>query len=99
MDTGLGPLRDWRNALVNERNLSPVVVVSNTQLKEIARAAPSTMEELAAVPGLRNWQIKTYGEAILGVVSGVVAPARSKKRRRRKKPAGQGKPAASADAR
>ena len=87
MDTVLGPLRDWRNALVNERNLSPVVVVSNTQLKEIARAAPSTIEELAEVPGLRKWQIKTYGEAILGVVGGVVAPSRSKKRRRRKKPA------------
>jgi len=84
MDRLLGPLRDWRNALVSERNLSPVVVVSNQLLKEIARAAPANTEELRSVPGIRKWQVRAYGDELLGIVSGVPVPARKRRRRRRR---------------
>jgi ribonuclease D len=86
MDRLLGPLRDWRNALVNDRNLSPVVVVSNQQLKEIARVAPANAEELGGIPGVRQWQVRAYGDALLKIVAGVEAPARKRRRKRRKAP-------------
>ena len=85
MDRLLGPLKDWRNSLVDEKNLSPVVVVSNQLLKEIARAAPSTTEELEAVPGIRRWQVRSYGDQLLQVVSGVAVPTKKRRRRRRAK--------------
>ena len=85
MDRLLGPLRDWRNAVVSDKNLSPVVVVSNQLLKEIARAAPSSMEELQSVPGIRQWQVRSYGQELLQIVAGVPVPTGSGKRRRRRR--------------
>ena len=82
IDRLLGPLREWRNAVVEERNLSPVVVASNQLLKEIARAAPSSLEELQVVPGIRKWQVRSYGKDLLQVVSGVPVPAGKRRRRR-----------------
>jgi ribonuclease D len=84
MDRLLGPLRDWRNDTVNEKNLSPVVVASNQLLKEIARAAPTTPEELRAVPGIRRWQVRAYGDELLQIVSGIPVSTPKRKRRRRR---------------
>jgi ribonuclease D len=83
MDRLLGPLRDWRNAVVDEKNLSPVVVVSNQLLKEIARAAPSSLDELHEVPGIRKWQVQAYGKDLLQIVAGVPVPSGKRRRRRR----------------
>jgi ribonuclease D len=88
IDRLLGPLKDWRNRVVARRGLAPVVVANNNVLKEIARLMPATMDELAAVPGIRRWQIADFGEELLSVVQSVEAPAassNSKRRRRRKR--------------
>lgn len=92
MDRLLGPLRDWRNLVVSERKVAPVVVLSNQQLKEIARAAPGTTEELRAVPGLRKWQVRAYGDELLRIVAGVSGPE-PKRRRRRRRSSKSGTPA------
>ena len=84
MDRLLGPLRDWRNAVVSEKNLSPVVVASNQLLKEIARAAPNDLDELQEVPGIRQWQVRTYGQDLLQIVAGVPVSTGGKRRRRRR---------------
>ncbi len=86
MDRLLGPLKDWRNAMVTRRKVSPVVVVSNQLLKEIARAAPTNEDELREVPGIRRWQVRSYGTDLLAIVAGVPVPQK-KRRRRRRKPA------------
>jgi ribonuclease D len=85
----MAPLRDWRNEVVRTRSLAPVVVASNQMLKEVARAAPTTLEELRAVPGVRSWQVDQFGDQILGVVAmaspnvGDGAGAKRKRRRSR----------------
>ena len=84
MEQLLGPLKQWRNDLVNARRLSPVVVANNQLLKEIARSAPATLEALSEVPGIRSWQVKDYGEEILKVIAAVPMPKKSRKRRRRR---------------
>ena len=75
------PLKDWRNALVEEKGLSPVVVANNALLKEIARAAPETLQDLADVPGIRDWQVRDYGDEILDVVQAILHPPKKKRRR------------------
>ncbi len=83
----LGPLKEWRNQVVDKRGLAPVVVANNNLLKEIARLTPSTIEALAAVPGIRRWQVIDFGEELLRVVEGAapVEPEGGGKRRRRRR--------------
>jgi ribonuclease D len=82
----MGPLRDWRNQVVESRGLAPVVVASNQMLKEVARVAPKTLDELKGVPGVRSWQVEQFGDEILGVVASAGptgGDSGTKKRRRR----------------
>jgi ribonuclease D len=88
VDRYLGPLKDWRNAVVKRDKLAPVVVASNGLLKEVARVAPDTLQDLSEVPGIRQWQVRHYGADILDVLDGVRTPKPKKRRRRgRKAPA------------
>ena len=66
----MGALKDWRNAEVSRTGLPPVAVVSNGVLKELVRVAPTTVEELGAVPEVRRWQAERYGEAWLAIIYG-----------------------------
>lgn len=83
-------LKAWRNAVVDREGLAPVVVANNDLLKSIARLAPASTEALAAVPGVRKWQVAAYGPQILAVVAGAVpagvggGDGGGKKRRRRR---------------
>ncbi len=79
----MGVLKAWRNDVVQARRLSPVVVMSNTLLKEVARAAPTTLEELQAVEGIRRWQVQEYGEELLSLVGSVATSRHARSRRKR----------------
>jgi ribonuclease D len=81
-------LKAWRNETVISRNVAPVVVASNELLKTIARTVPMSMEQLEDVPGIRQWQIKSFGPAIVDIVAGLEVPTRAdqpKRRRRRRR--------------
>lgn len=87
-DRLLLPLKNWRNEMVNRKGYAPTVVASNTLLKEIARMAPQSLDELALVPGVRSWQIADFGEDIVALVRSVIddlPPPRASKRRRRRR--------------
>ncbi len=85
VDRYLGPLKDWRNAVVKREKLAPVVVASNGLLKEIARLAPADDEALRAVPGVREWQVRHFGAQILEVIADVGKPKKKKGGRRRRR--------------
>jgi ribonuclease D len=78
--------------VVSRRGLAPVVVANNGLLKEIARLAPTTQEALAAVPGIRAWQVEDFGAEILALVGSIESSTSSgaKKRRRRRRRTGGG---------
>ena len=87
-------LKTWRNRVVDSSPLhSPNTTFSNHELKAISRARPVSLEELAALPGLRAWQVRDHGEAVLAVLERVApadtleqhAPAKAGKRRRRRR--------------
>ena len=44
------------------------ILCPNGTLEAIARATPANPAELAAVPGVRQWQVATIGEAILAAL-------------------------------
>lgn len=58
-------LKSVRNARAESLGLERGTVLSNSVLLEVARLAPRTLEELAAIPGIRNWQVEVVGEDLL----------------------------------
>ncbi len=64
----LGNLKDWRNRMVGRNNAAPITVASNGLLREIVRYAPRTLDELAQVPDIRQWQLQAHGEALVALV-------------------------------
>jgi ribonuclease D len=81
--------RAWRNALVASGQPA-VLVASNALIKELASRAPTTPEELEALPDIRKWQVRTYGDEILELVRKVREefanpPPRSARKRHRRR--------------
>jgi ribonuclease D len=58
-------LRRIRESAAARLNMDPGVLCSRDRLEAIARVQPRTIEELRAVPGLRNWQIEALGGELL----------------------------------
>lgn len=61
-------LKDARNRRADQLNLDPGFVMSRAQLEEVAKARPKTLDALAAVQGVRKWQVEAAGEALLGAL-------------------------------
>jgi ribonuclease D len=61
-------LKIARNALALQYDLAPGVLCPNGTLEAIARLNPTTVEELAGVPGLRRWQLREFGAGLLTAV-------------------------------
>lgn len=58
-------LKAVRTALAAELELAPGVLCPNGVLEGIARAYPRDLTQLAAVPGVRQWQVEVIGSALL----------------------------------
>jgi ribonuclease D len=58
-------LKAVRNQLATSLELAPGVLCPNGTLEAIARAVPSSIEELGQIPGIRRWQVATVGERLL----------------------------------
>lgn len=87
-------LRRWRTAQAAARGVDADVVLTNQALMAIARAAPRTREELAALSVLPPSKLQAYGEDILqaiaqteGEKSGKPGKKRGKKQRTPSEPA------------
>lgn len=66
-------LKAVRNAAAKRLELAPGVVCPNGTLEAIARAAPKTLEELRALPGVRQWQVEEIGKDLLQAVGGAAS--------------------------
>jgi len=77
-DARLERLKAARNAVALRLDLAPGVTCPNGTLEEIARRAPTRVEELEGVPGLRRWQREAFGEELVAAskdTSAGAAPA------------------------
>lgn len=61
-------LKAARDRMALEQDLRPGIVAANQLLMDIARAAPPTTDALQAVPGIRRYQAREFGPALLEVL-------------------------------
>lgn len=69
-DVRVGALKAVRDAAAQRLDLDPGVLCSRDRLESIARRQPTTLEELAEVPGIRRWQVLELGDAFLDAMQG-----------------------------
>ncbi len=58
-------LRAWRVAQARSSQLDPSIVMSQRLIERLAAAGPTTLTELAAVEGVRQWRVGAWGPALL----------------------------------
>jgi ribonuclease D len=68
-DEKVARLKGVRDAAATRLELDPGVLCSRERLESIVRGNPKTLEDLAAVPDLRHWQIEEMGEGFLRALS------------------------------
>jgi ribonuclease D len=61
-------LRVWRGNQAKEEDVEPAMVFSTEQIKSLVRARPPSLDALAAIPGIRRWQVARYGETVLALL-------------------------------
>ncbi|HEU4828117.1 MAG TPA: ribonuclease D [Gemmatimonadales bacterium] len=74
LDARVERLKTARNAAATRIDLPPGVVCPNGTLEAVARAAPRSLEELAAIPGVRRWQVDVLGNDLVAAVGSVRTP-------------------------
>jgi len=57
-------LREWRNGQAETEGVEPAVIINNTLLQEISALRPTDAEGVAKVPGIRDWQLRRYADAL-----------------------------------
>jgi ribonuclease D len=64
-DEKVARLKSVRDAAATRLELDPGVLCSRERLENVARSGARTVEDLAAVPDLRRWQIEEMGEGFI----------------------------------
>ncbi|MDI3385835.1 DNA helicase RecQ [Streptomyces sp. B-S-A8] len=63
-------LRAWRAEQAREQGVPAYVIFHDATLREIALARPASVTELAAIGGVGEKKLATWGEGVLGVLEG-----------------------------
>lgn len=63
-------LRWWRVETARQQNVPAYVIFQDATLREIAHVRPSSLEELAAIPGMGAKRLATWGDAVLVLIQG-----------------------------
>ena len=69
-DLRLERLKALRTDLAAEYNLPPGLLCPNATLEAIARREAASPADLGATPGVRRWQVATFGDRLLAAVAG-----------------------------
>jgi ribonuclease D len=67
-DARVSRLRGLRDDAAQRLDLDPGVLLSRERLEAVARRNPATLDELAAMPELRRWQVAELGESLLAAL-------------------------------
>jgi ribonuclease D len=69
-DDKVNRLKAVRDAAATRLELDPGVLCSRERLENVARSGAKTVNDLAAVPDLRQWQIEEMGEGFIKALAG-----------------------------
>lgn len=73
-DPLLDELLTWRSRTARVSNVAPTLICSDRTLSEIARRRPTTMSDLAAIPGVGPIVAERFGARLLEMVGGHLNP-------------------------
>ena len=62
-------MKRWREKEAKRLAIDPGVFFSNAQIKTLVEAAPTTIEGLEAIPDLKKWQIREYGNQLIKAIN------------------------------
>ena len=68
VESRLARLKEARTTITGRLELAPGVVCPNSVLETIARQVPDTLDGLAQIPGIRRWQVASFGDELLVAV-------------------------------
>ena len=68
VEARLARLKAARAVFTARLGLEPGVICPNAVLDAIARRIPASLDELREIPGLRRWQVETFGEELLAAI-------------------------------
>jgi ribonuclease D len=63
--TRAGRLRAWRARDAQRLGLDPGLLLPNRLITLLAEAGPTSLEGLAAIPGIRSWRVEAAGRQML----------------------------------
>ncbi|RPI07361.1 MAG: hypothetical protein EHM71_10760, partial [Zetaproteobacteria bacterium] len=66
----IGALVDWRAEAAPRVGLDPGLVLPRRLIERLAESAPTDLETLQAVEGIRRWRVGAFGPEILGALAG-----------------------------
>jgi ribonuclease D len=75
LDAKVERLKRARDQEADRLGLDRGFVMPRAQLEELARREPSSEEELAAIPGVRAWQVEALGAALVGSLKAAGQPS------------------------
>ena len=61
-------LKNWKEKKAVELAIDPALVLNKSQTMDIARISPADMRELDGIASLKAWQVREFGEEILGCI-------------------------------
>jgi ribonuclease D len=68
IEARIARLKAHRGAFSARLGLGSGVTAPNSLLEAVARRAPSSLPEVAEVPGIRRWQVEAFGEELLAAL-------------------------------
>jgi ATP-dependent DNA helicase RecQ len=61
-------LRSWRMGTAREHNVAAYIIFSDATLREIAKARPTTLDELRGISGVGEKKLASYGDDIVALI-------------------------------
>jgi ribonuclease D len=64
-------IKEWRDRRAEQLELDPALLFNKALMTAMAVKKPADIEHLRKIEGIRNWQVKDFGEEIVEVLAGV----------------------------
>ena len=67
--TRVKTIRTWRDKLARKLDLDPALLLNRSLIRDIAIVKPDSRETLAAIDGLHQWQVDSFGDQIVRLLN------------------------------